>query len=59
MAVEKETIALVWIGGIGLASILSALMINSKRTETWSERRIALVSIAVSIIVVALVVVLV
>ncbi len=58
MAIEKETIAIVWIVGIGLASVLSAVMLVSKRTETWSERRIALVSMGASIVAVALLVVL-
>ncbi|MEE9594289.1 MAG: hypothetical protein V3V92_02710 [Candidatus Hydrothermarchaeales archaeon] len=56
MTIEKQTIAFIWMGGIGIAAILSTLMLISKRTEHWSEKKIVSVSGTISILVVALII---
>jgi|GEM_PF-5492279 len=38
--IEKETIALVWVMSIGIAALLSSIMLVHERTQNWSERKI-------------------
>ncbi|MEE9613286.1 MAG: hypothetical protein V3W19_18655 [Desulfatiglandales bacterium] len=55
MSIEKETIAFLWMGGIGLTSLLSSWMLISKRTEDWSEKKIVSVSGVASLVIMAIV----
>jgi hypothetical protein len=43
----------VWVIGIGLAAIFSAILLASPRTQHWSELRIAATSMGASISLVA------
>ncbi len=58
MEIEKQTIAFIWMGGIGITAILSTLMLISKRTEHWSEKKIVAVSGVASLLIVGLILVL-
>ncbi len=56
LMIEKETIALIWVGGLGLTAILSALFLISDKTKDWSEWKIVKVSSLTAIIVLILVI---
>jgi hypothetical protein len=45
---DRETIALTWVLGIGLSALLSSWLLLNPNVQNWSERRIALTSLAVS-----------
>lgn len=51
--IEKEAIALIWVMSIGIAALLSSIMLVHERTQNWSERKIVFVSALVSIIITA------
>ena len=54
--IEKETIALIWVMSIGIAALLSSIMLVHERTQNWSERKIVFVSAIVSLIITAFVI---
>lgn len=51
--IEKETIALIWVMSIGIAALLSSIMLVHERTQDWSERKIVFVSATVSLFITA------
>jgi uncharacterized membrane protein len=53
---QRETIALIWVLGIGLAALISSALLISPKTKNWSERRIVSLSVGISITVISLIV---
>lgn len=50
---EKEVIAIVWVLGIGVAALLSSIMLVSPRTKNWSELKIVSYSLGISVLLLA------
>jgi predicted ferric reductase len=53
---QRETIALIWVLGIGLAALISSALLISPRTKNWSEKRIVAISLGISITVISLII---
>jgi hypothetical protein len=49
MGVEANPITLTWMGGIGMASLIASYLLINERTRRWSDKRIVLVSLAISL----------
>lgn len=49
MVSQRETIALVWVLGIGLAALISSYLLVSPRSKDWSEKKIVSIALGISI----------
>jgi hypothetical protein len=49
MGVEANPITLTWMGGIGIAALIASYFLVNERTRQWSDRKIVLVSVGISL----------
>jgi len=53
---HANIIAIIWTIGIGVGAIIAGYLLTNERTKEWSEKKITLVSVLLSFLLVALII---